>query len=203
MNMELSHRQLKQILKDENVPLRSYLKTKKQMYDVLVDRGYFKLVNTLHIIPTEIVYYILSKLEPAELLRFCSTNKYMNAICQDDLLWKSLFSNNYVRNYDKNDMSWFELCKDFTIYPYEVVSFGGNQNSKLYKRGRSKEAVTTKVKMYGDLGSNKHPYPMLRHEMTGHGFLLFPQNKYFDLLYGNVQFKNPIFKQVIVTPGTL
>lgn len=141
--MSKTYKELKQILKDEDVPLRSSLKTKRQMCDVLVYTGYFDQEQDVDDLgdafanitinnkpqfgnlPSTMMKDVLQNFGPSELIHFCATNKYMKAICQDDSLWESLFKRNFgSREYKKeNNMSWFQLYKDFVEYPYEIIDY--------------------------------------------------------------------------------
>lgn len=154
--MGKSYKELKQILKDEDVALRSHLKTKQMMCDVLVTIGYFDKKKVRIESDSEVdelanvfsnTMKVSSKMQfndipnmidvarqinnPRDLISFCSSNKVMSKLCSNDALWKDLFQRDFgYRKYVKeSNMSWYQLYKDFVEYPFDITSIG------IYDRG--------------------------------------------------------------------
>lgn len=172
-----SYKELKKILKDENVKYRSLLTTKDQMCDVLFKMNYFdvdqltksfkKVAIKPNInyddLPTFMKINILEQMEPKELFNFCKVNKSMKDICNDDNFWQHIFKITYRdRIYDKpSNMSWRQYYIDFFQYPYEVVTyishgrFSGDRARNFTTRGHKNHAKRIeRYNIFGRLGEN-------------------------------------------------
>lgn len=171
--MSYSYKQLKQILKDENIPLRTSLKTKHQMCDVLVYTDYFDEEDDINVlskmldktsinsnvefntIPSIVLHDIVDKItNPRDFINFCSVNTSMKKLYNNDILWKLLFQTKYKRAVKMQDISWREMYMDFHEYPYEiVVPTDDIHKSGIFERGTispNHEIQVIKAKQYKD-----------------------------------------------------
>lgn len=139
------------------------------MCDAIMNSGYFgkgtALANRFNDIPDVMMNDLVSRMGPAELVKFCSTNKSSNSICKNDLLWKDLFQKDFgnIKYVKEHGMTWANLYKEYTKkYKYEIVSYN-NGTLYLYKNGANianpnNVRNITRVKVDGILAPDQFIY---------------------------------------------
>lgn len=172
--IKLSYKELKRIIKEENVPMRTKLKTKEQMYNTLMyEYHYFDREigpNLLDSFPTTMLHDITKYFNFTDLVRFYCANKLLLRTLNCESVWKSMFEKDFKhRLYERGDMTWYELYKDFIQYPYELTQFMHARCMNVYTRGTNirKELLfdtdmviqiknTTKMRSYKNKPINFH-----------------------------------------------
>lgn len=94
--------------------------SQKQVINILSTKGYIE--SALETFPLEISQFILRDTKVRDILNYCSANKNLMYVCQDDNFWKTLLMRDYGQTpFEKTSAK--ETYKYITITSAQVQKY--------------------------------------------------------------------------------